>query len=288
MANDIERFNFPKCFLSETPLLLINHLRCTNANYQHVLYILKEYLDVNEIVDRLFQNIIDYTPEKNAYSDIGIFITRSSSIRSEFSQILFCDFSEDGSTRTRLMTKLLFLKYQMELKTELILLCVSRIPTLSALLLDIGEAIRPLLIKDDGFARLGTDRGPLTGPSQKSGGTSTQRDTSFQFVPGFRAASEPSKNFPLIIYVTFGRERRIASVNCPLDNGSYRIYLSGYVLQFLGPIDSVGLECYLRLTILVGECEQGFSEVVLDLEFFCLGGRQVGTIFSVKQLGLSV
>lgn len=96
MANDTERLNFPKCFLSETPLLLINHLCCTNANYQYVLYILKEYLDVYEIVDRLFQNIIDYTPEKNAYSGIGIFITRSSSILSEFSRILFCDFSEDG------------------------------------------------------------------------------------------------------------------------------------------------------------------------------------------------
>lgn len=166
----------------------------------------------------------------------------------------------------------------MELKTELILLCGSRICTLSALLWDIGEAIRPLLIKGDGFARLGTDREPLTGTSPKSGGTSTQRDTSFQLVPDFRAASEPSNNFTPIICVTFCRERTV-SVNFLLDNGSCRIYLSGYVLQFLGPIDSVGLGCYLRLTTLLGECEQrvkggGFGLCIL--------------LSSVKQLGLSV
>lgn len=64
MANDAERLNFLKCSLSDRPLLLINHLNCINENYQLALTILKmEYLDL-EIIDQIFQDIIDYFLKK--------------------------------------------------------------------------------------------------------------------------------------------------------------------------------------------------------------------------------
>lgn len=158
------------------------------------------------------------------------------------------------------MAKLLFLKYPRELKGELILLCGSRIPTLSSLLGDTVEDIKHLMIKGGGFARQlhKTDWGPLKETSPKSGGTSTQQNTCFQVVLDFQ--DTPT------ICVTFGWEGRTVSVNCLLDTGSGWIYLSEDVLQSLGPIDSVRLNCYLRLTTLVGECDQRFKEVVLDVD----------------------
>lgn len=60
-------------------------------------YILKgEYLDVDKIIDREFQDIIDYTPEKNVYSDLGNFIARTS-ILNELAGFFFCDFSKAGA-----------------------------------------------------------------------------------------------------------------------------------------------------------------------------------------------
>lgn len=95
----------------------------------------------------------------------------------------------------RLKAKLRFLRYPKELTMR-----ESRIPTLSSLF---REAIKRLMIKGGGFARRsrGTHRGPL-----KSGSTSTQRDTSFQVVSDFRAASGHFNNLPPFICVTFGQE----------------------------------------------------------------------------------
>lgn len=135
------------------------------------------------------------------------------------------------------------------MKVELILLYDSIITTLSSLLWDTGEAIRRLITKDGGFARRsrGTDRGPLMWTSPDSGGTSTHRYTYFQVTSEFRATTGHSNNLPPTISVNTGRERRTVSVNCRLDTSSGRTYLSGDVLQFLDPIDSFGLDCYLRL-----------------------------------------
>lgn len=208
-------------------------------------FILKgENLHADKIINRVLQDIIDYTPEKNAYSDLGNFIARTSPIRSELAGSFSCDFSEDGSAGDELMAKLLFLKYSRELKGELILLCGSRISTLSSLLRDTGKAIKYLMIKGGGFARWswGTDWGSLKGTSPKSGGTETQWGTSFQLVLDFWATWRHYNNLPPIIFVTFGRERRIVSLNCLLDIGSSRTYLSGGSLQSLAPsiwLDSI-------------------------------------------------
>lgn len=64
MVNDAEKLNFLKCSLSDRPLLLINHLNMVSRNYQITLKILKtEYLNVHEIIDQVFQDIIDYHPK---------------------------------------------------------------------------------------------------------------------------------------------------------------------------------------------------------------------------------
>ena len=134
MANDAEKLNFLKCSLSERPLLLINHLSYVNANYQQALSVLKkEYLDVNDSIDKIFQDIIDFSPppKECSYADLGGFISRTASILEELASSLHCDFSGDDSTGARLMVKILFLKFPRELKGELIQLCGTRIPSLS-------------------------------------------------------------------------------------------------------------------------------------------------------------
>lgn len=81
IANDAEMLNVVICSLSERNLLLINRLSCTDANLQHSLSILKgEYLDMDDIIDRLFQHIIDYTPKRIAYFDLENITPMTSSI----------------------------------------------------------------------------------------------------------------------------------------------------------------------------------------------------------------
>ena len=58
MANDAERLNFFKCSLTDRALRLINHLSCTNTNYHRALSLLKkEYLNIDEIIGQIFQDI---------------------------------------------------------------------------------------------------------------------------------------------------------------------------------------------------------------------------------------
>lgn len=47
---------------------------------------------MDEIIDREFQDIIDYKPEKNAYSNLGNFIARTSSVLSELARYFFVTF----------------------------------------------------------------------------------------------------------------------------------------------------------------------------------------------------
>ena len=104
-AKDAEKLNFLKCSLSERLLLLINHLSYVNANYQLTLSVLKkEYLDVNDITDKIFQDIIDFSPKREcSYADLGGFISRTASILEELASSLDCNFSEDDSAGARLM-----------------------------------------------------------------------------------------------------------------------------------------------------------------------------------------
>lgn len=67
---------------------------------------------MDEIVDRVFQDIIDYTHEKNAYSDLENITSRSSSILSMLAGSFFRDVSLDGSVGARLMAKVLFLNFR--------------------------------------------------------------------------------------------------------------------------------------------------------------------------------
>lgn len=61
MVTNAKRLNFLICSLSDRPLLLISHLSVINGNYQIALNILKrKYLDIDEIIDDIFQDIIDY------------------------------------------------------------------------------------------------------------------------------------------------------------------------------------------------------------------------------------
>ena len=62
-------------------------------------------------------------------------------------------------------------------------------------------------------------------------------------------------------------------MNCILDTGSGRTYLSGDILHSLSSLGSDGLDCHLKLTTLLGECEREFREVVLDVD---LGSGHAG------------
>ena len=99
MANNAERVNFFKCSLTDRPLGLINHLSCTNTNYHRALSLLKkEYLNIDEIIDQIFQDILDYIPKKEiSYSEFGEFISRTASLLEELGNTYSCDVSEDNS-----------------------------------------------------------------------------------------------------------------------------------------------------------------------------------------------
>ena len=64
--------------------------------------------------------------------------------------------------------------------------------------------------------------------------------------------------------VTFGKNDNLVSANCLLDTGSGRTYLSGKVLEPLGPLESIGLDCELKLTTILGDCDR---EVMLETSF---------------------
>lgn len=143
------------------------------------------------------------------------------------------------------MAKLLFLKCPRELKGEFILLCRSKIATLSSLLRDTEEAIKRLIIKGGGVARRlrGVTEGDLS---------EIWRHSTRHLLSGSFGLLSRLQQLTTIICVVFGRERRTVSVNCLLNTSSGRTYLSGDVAQSLALINSVGLDCYLRLTTLLG------------------------------------
>ena len=123
MANDAERLNFLKCSLTDRGLRLINHLSCTNTNYLRALSLLKkEDLNIDEIIDQIFQDILDYLLKKEiSYSEFG-----------------------------------------KELKGEMIGLTGKRIPSLSSILELTGEAIKRLQVKIGTSANSSLDTGRIS------------------------------------------------------------------------------------------------------------------------------
>ena len=161
MANDAECLNFLKCSLKDRALRLINHLSCTNTNYQRALSLLKkEYLNIDEIIDQMSQDILDYIPKKEiSYSEFGEFNTRTASLMEELGNTYSCDFSEDNSGGARLMAKIFFLKFPKELKGEMIGLTGRRIPSLSSILELTGDAMKRLQVKVGTSANSSFDTG---------------------------------------------------------------------------------------------------------------------------------
>ncbi|CAE1269627.1 unnamed protein product [Acanthosepion pharaonis] len=75
-----------------------------------------------------------------------------------------------------------------------------------------------------------------------------------------------SRSLPPSYWSLFSMEKKMVSVNCLLDTGSGRSYLSADVLRDLGSVETVGVSCRLRLFTLLGECDRNFTEVVLGVD----------------------
>ncbi|CAE1251573.1 adk [Acanthosepion pharaonis] len=238
MANDSERLNFLKCSLSDRALRLINHLSCTDANYQRALSVLKrEYLDIDEIIDQIFQDILDYVPKKDiCCSGLGEFISRTASLLEELGNSFSCDFSVDDSGGARLMAKILFRNFPKKLKGEMIGLTGKRIPSLSAILELTSEAVKRLRVKGSASAASTFTTGQ--GSSQKTARRATVT-SSFHVDSNNLTSAGYSRSLPPILLVTFFNGEKMVSVNCLLDTGSGRSYLSADVLRDLGSVETV-------------------------------------------------
>ena len=120
----------------------------------------KEFLNIDEIIDQVFQDILDYLPKKEiSYLEFGEFISRTASLLEELGNTYSFDFSEDNSGGARLMAKILFLKFPKELKGEMIGLTRKCIPSLSSILELTGEAIKRLQVKIGTSANSSLDTG---------------------------------------------------------------------------------------------------------------------------------
>ena len=105
----------------------------------------KEYLDIDEIIDQVFQDILNYSPkEDGSYSDLRGFISRIASLLRNgeflFLQLLWGWF---GCSLAN--------KFLNNLKGEMILLTGRRMPTLYSILQLTSEAIKRQLIKGGVF-----------------------------------------------------------------------------------------------------------------------------------------
>ena len=286
MANDAERLNFLKCSLTDRALRLINHLSYTNTNYQRALSLLKkEYLNIDEIIDQIFQDILDYIPKKEIfYLEFGEFISRTASLLEELGNTYSSDFSEDNSGGARLMAKILFLKFPKELKGEMIGLTGRRIPSLSSILELTGGAIKQLQVKVGTSANSSFD----TGRNSSQGVARRPKSTSsFHIGAGPQRLPGYSRSLPPILFVTFIKGKKSVAVNCLLDTGSGRSYLSAEVLRGLGSIETIGMNCQIRLSTLLGECDLTFKEVALEIDLGC-GNPVTSHVLAAESIDLSV
>ncbi|CAE1332535.1 unnamed protein product [Acanthosepion pharaonis] len=193
-----------KCSLSDRALRLINHLSCTDANYRRALSVLKrEYLDIDEIMDQIFQYILDYVPKRDTCcSDLGEFISRTASLLEELGNFFSCGFSADDSGEARLMAKIVFQKISKELKEGMIGLTGKGIPSLSAILELTNKAVKRLRVKGGASAASTFTTGQ--GSYQKTARRATVT-SSFHVDSNNLTSAGYSRSLPSILLVTFFR-----------------------------------------------------------------------------------
>lgn len=122
------------------------------------------------------------------------------------------------------------------------------IPSLSSILELIGEVIKRLQVKEGACTSSTFD----TRQSSSKGAagrlktiSSFHLDTNSQNLPGyFQILSR-------ILFVNFTREMESVAVNCLLDTGSGCLYLSANVLQDLGLIETIDMDCQIRFSTLL-------------------------------------
>ena len=86
--------------------------------------------------------------------------------------------------------------------------------------------------------------------------------------------------------MTFISGKKSVAVNCLLDTGSGRSYLSAEVLRGLGSIETIGMNCQIRLSTLLGECDQTFKEVALEIDLGC-GNSVTSHVLVTEPIDLS-
>ena len=177
-----------------------------------------------------------------------------------------CSFSNDHSSGVRLMAKILFSKFPREVRGELIQISGKRIPSLSSILQDTKEAVKRLLIKGDKVpgSTHSTMWGSLGDVPTRPRTSTARRDSSLQVNSACRTHGGNFSSLPPVLCVTFGKDNNLVSANCLLDTGSGQTYLSGKVLERLGPLESIELDCELKLTTILGDCDRHFREVMLE------------------------
>lgn len=209
LANDAERLKFLKCLLCDRPLLLINHLTICNKNYRAALTVLKnEYIDEDEIIDNIFQDILDISiRRKKHFATLTKFISKTTSLLAELESPFGCTFSDDRSSGVRLMAKILISRFPRKIKSEIIQLFGKRILTLSIILCDTREIVKRFLIKgSDSFDPApNAERRTLRDGQSRPRFNVTRKDSSF------RTHFGSSTNLPLF-YVY----RLLGTVSLPI------------------------------------------------------------------------
>ncbi|CAE1330246.1 unnamed protein product [Acanthosepion pharaonis] len=139
----------------------------------------------------------------------------------------------------------------------------KRIPSLSAILELTSEAVKRLRVK--GSASAASTFTTSQGSSQKTARRATVT-SSFHVDSNNLTSAGYSVSCPPSYWSLFFNGEKMVSVNCLLDTGSGRSYLSADVLRDLGSVETVGVSCRLRLFTLLGECDRNFTEVVLGVD----------------------
>ena len=182
------------------------------------------------------------------------------------------------------MAKILFLKFPKELKEEMIGLTGRRIPSLSSILELTGEAIKRLQVKVGTSTNSSFDTGWNSSQGVARGPKST---SSFHIGAGPQTLPGYSRSLPPILFVTFIRRKKSVTVNCLLDTRSGRSYLSAEMLRGLGSIETIGMNCQVRLSTLLGKCDQTFKEVALEIDLGC-GNPVTSHVLVAESIDLSV
>ena len=192
--------------------------------------------------------------------------------------------SADDSGGARLMAKIIFRKFPQELKGEIIALTDWRVPLLSSILGLTDEANKRLEIKGSTST---TPTSTIGQSTSKKSVRSTAVTSSFHVVANNSTSTGYSRTWPPILSVTFSCREKTVSVNCLLDTGSGRSYLSADVLWGLCSIETIGVNFQLKQSTFLGECHRGFTEVVLGIDLG-LGKTVTSPVLVADVMDLSV